>query len=111
MKFSNMIIGAVLAALAAFAAGCSYTEGNEGKLAKYLVGPEPAWIQNGEPIEFEGARWIPQDGFDVLLDSEVVPQGEYRGISFFTARVDVRPFDRLYTKLDRNKFRVFSKEK
>ena len=70
---------------------------------------EPVWIRNGEPIEFEGELWYPMDGVETLLDAEVYILGEYRGVQFFVDKVDVRPYDRLYTKFGKNAFRYFEK--
>ncbi len=70
---------------------------------------EAAWIRDGEPLRFEGEEWYPRDGFDVLTDDEVLPLGEFRGVPFFVAKADVRPFRRLYTKFGRNKFRIYER--
>ena len=92
--------------------GCTLHRGggNEGQLQSFPFHTvEPSWIRNGEPIEFEGEMWYPQDGTETLLDSEVMYLGEYRGVQFFLDKVDVRPYDRLYTKFGKNKFRYFEK--
>ena len=98
-----------------FLTGCSIHRdggsGNEGQLQSFgfhMV--EPAWIRNGEPIEFEGEMWFPQDGVDSLLDSEVIYLGEYRNVQYFIDKVDVRPYERLYTKFAKNKFRYFERQ-
>ncbi len=70
---------------------------------------EADWIVNGEPIEFEGEQWYPQDGIEVFTDQEMHLLGEYRDVQFFVDKVDVRPFARLYTKFDNNKFRYYKK--
>ena len=90
--------------------GCQSMRGNAG-----LIGPPPArsleaqWIRDGEPIKFENGLWYPADGTENFLDSEMLLVGEYRGVPVFVDKVDVRPYDRLYTKFDRNKFRFFEK--
>jgi len=90
--------------------GCQSTGGNVGRLHSYsMTSMETAWIRNGEPIEFEGASWYPQDGVEGFRDSEMHLLGEHRGVQFFADKVDIRPYDRLYTKFDRNKFRFFTK--
>lgn len=92
------------------AAGCQSTGGNVGRVQSYpLASVEAAWIRNGEPIEFEGRLWYPADGVENFLDSEVYLLGEYRGVQFFADKVDIRPYERLYTKFGRNKFRFFEK--
>ncbi len=72
---------------------------------------EPEWIRNGEPIIFEGETWYPADSIENLLDSEVYLMGEYNGTQLFVEYTDVRPYDRIYTKFAKNKFRFFEKKK
>ncbi len=93
-----------------FLAGCSHKAGNVGNLSNYKVpSMEAPWIRNGEPIEFAQELWYPQDGIDILLDSEVLLIGKYKGVQFFVEKVDVQPYNRLYTKFSKNKFRIFEK--
>ena len=91
--------------------GCQASSaGNIGQLQSYAAPTvEADWVRNGEPIEYEGEKWLPMDGTESLLDSEVQLMGEYRGVQFFTDKEDVRPFHRLYTKFGRNKYRYFEK--
>lgn len=70
---------------------------------------EPEWIRNGEPLEFEKELWYPQDDIALLLDPEVLRVGSYRDVEVFVSKTDVRPYRWLYTKFDKNKFRVFEK--
>jgi len=91
--------------------GCVTTKGNVGQMPTFAIPTEEVvWIRQGEPLEFEGELWYPQDGFDVFLDSEVLKLGDYKGVEFFVDRIDVRPYNRLYTKFERNKFRYFEKK-
>ena len=92
-----------------FCSGCSGgTIPNKGQLDIYPTpNQETEWIRNGEPIEFGGKLWYPQDGIENLLDSEVYLLGEYRGVQFFVEKTDVKPYDRLYTKFGPNRFRYF----
>ncbi len=99
------IIGMVL-----FITGCHSSAGNIGQLQSYPIPTNEAeWIQNGEPLEFDGEQWFPQDGTESLIDAEVQLIGEFRGVQFFNDKEDVRPFKRLYTKFSRNKYRYFMK--
>ena len=92
-------------------AGCKGGKGNIGRLIAYHIPSQEAqWIRNGDPIEFEGELWYPADGIETLLDSEVYLMGEYKSVQFFTDKLDIRPYDRLYTKFDKNKFRYFLKK-
>ncbi|MEW5894221.1 MAG: hypothetical protein AB1650_00440 [Candidatus Omnitrophota bacterium] len=98
----------LLLAVCLVLSGCSSVERNQGTMAKYSVPDEEArWIQNGNPIDFEDRLWYPQDRFDVLLDSEVYYKGEYRGVPFFVEKVDIKPYNKIFTKFGRNKFRVY----
>jgi len=95
-----------------FATGCKSTTGNAGHIGVYPVASmESEWIRNGEPIEFEEQKWYPVDDVENFMDSEMYLAGEYRGVQFFIDRVDVRPYDRLYTKFGRNRFRFFEQRK
>lgn len=89
--------------------GCSMNgASNGGQMALYAIPSQEAeWIRNGEPIEFGGKRWYPQDGIENLLDAEMYLMGEYRGGEFFIEKTDVKPYDRLYTKFGQNRFRYF----
>ena len=90
--------------------GCQSTLNRGAQVQQYLSPePETEWIRDGEPIEFEGALWYPADGIESLLDSEVYLVGEYRGVQIFVDKLDVRPFGRLYTKFEKNKFRYFKR--
>ena len=81
---------------------------NGGQLNTYpFPSMEAEWIRTGEPIEFDGKLWYPQDGVENITDSEVFLMGEYRGVQFFVEKTDVKPYDRLYTKFGANRFRYF----
>jgi len=68
---------------------------------------EADWIRNGEPIMFEDEAWYPTDDIENLLDREVILMGHYRDIPFYIEKRDVRPMNRIYTKFDYHKYRVF----
>jgi len=91
-------------------AGCQSTNGNAGNLREFtLNSTEAKWIRDGSPIEFEGELWYPADGVESFLDFEMLLMGEHQGVQFFVDKVDVRPFERVYTKFAKNKFRFFEK--
>lgn len=92
--------------------GCATTGiQNRGMMPTYeYTNLEADWIRNGEPIDFEGELWYPQDGIEGLTDSEVLVVGEYRELKVFVDKVDVRPYERLYTKFGVNKYRYFEKQ-
>ncbi len=68
---------------------------------------EPAWIREGEAIEIEMNTWVPTDEVERLLDSEMIPIGQYRETVVFIERVDVKPYARMYTRYERGRYRVF----
>lgn len=108
MKVYRMIS---MTAAAFTLAGCAQGVGNVGQVYSFPVASvEAAWIRNGELIEFEGDRWYPRSDIEVFQDFEMLPLGEFRGVPFFVAKIDVRPYRRLYTKFGRNQFRYFEKE-
>ena len=109
-KHGRLIIG-LLFMLAGFLGGCaSLNSGNNGQVQSY---PSPAieavWIRDGEPIEYDGAKWYPANDYEVLQDSEVFQIGEYKGVQIFVEKIAVKPYERIYTKFDKNKFRYFER--
>ncbi|MBF0523006.1 MAG: hypothetical protein HQL24_08140 [Candidatus Omnitrophica bacterium] len=107
-----MLKNLFLFSLIFFVMGCSNIAGNAGALQAYQVPEtEASWIRNGEPLEFEGSLWYPADDVESLLDSEVYKVGDYKGVQIFVEKRDVRPYNKLYTKFDRNQFRYFEKKK
>ncbi|MFA5059173.1 MAG: hypothetical protein WC676_00900 [Candidatus Omnitrophota bacterium] len=98
----------ILLAAAAIFSGCG---GASVQLKGfYTPSAEADWIKDGQPIDFENGLWFPTDEVEVLTDSEMNKLGEYRGTEFFAEKIDVRPYNRLYTKFGRNKFRFFEKK-
>ena len=95
-----------------FLGGCaSVNSGNNGQVQTY---PSPVieagWIRDGKPIEYDGSRWYPVNDYEVLQDSEVFRIGEYKGVQIFVEKIAVKPYERLYTKFDKNKFRYFERK-
>ena len=92
--------------------GCNrvLVEGEQPQTFRLPVA-EAEWIRNGEPLEFEGKLWYPQDDLENLVDSEVYLLGEYTGVQIFSEKQDIRPLNRIYTKFGRNKYRLFLEKK
>ena len=100
-------LGFIMSAVV-FSSGCFSSAGHDTSMTLYkTISPEPQWIRNGEPIEFEGELWYPRDTIDILTDLEVMPLGQYRDVEFYLQMIDVRPYERIYIKFGENKFRVF----
>jgi hypothetical protein len=70
---------------------------------------EPEWIRNAEPVEFENELWHPVDDLENLLDEEMLPIGVFRSVQFFVEKKDIKPYERLYTKFGKHKYRVFER--
>ncbi len=91
--------------------GCSASTYKRRKPRSYMIPEvESEWILIGSPISFEEELWYPEDDIDILSDDEVYLLGEYNDTEFFVAKIDVRPYNRIYTKFEKNKFRVFEKK-
>ena len=60
--------------------------------------------------EFEKELWYPIDSLENLEDTEMYLMGDYQEIQFFVEKMDIRPYDRLYTKFSKHKFRVFKRK-
>ncbi len=90
-------------------AGCIRSSGgNSGQLQSYpapLI--EAGWIRNGEPIIYEGDEWYPARDVENFLDTEVFQIGEYKGVQIFVDKVDIKPYERLYTKFAKGKYRYW----
>lgn len=91
--------------------GCAGTDpGNDGQLQSYPVPKvEAGWIRNGDSLLFEGNQWFPVDDVESLMDSEVYQIGEYQDVQIFVEKIDAKPYDRLYTKFAKNKYRYFER--
>jgi len=103
--------GILLVLLTVFSGGCaSVNSGNDGQVQSY---PTPAieagWIRDGTPIEYDGSKWYPVNDYEVLQDSEVYQIAEYKGVQVFVEKIAIKPYERIYTKFDKNKFRYFER--
>jgi hypothetical protein len=88
--------------------GCVLTQGGpDTSFTSSYPLTEPEWIRDGQPIEFDGEQWYPTDNVESLLDTEVYQAGEYKGVPFYLDKTDVKPFDRLYTRFAKNRYRAF----
>ena len=94
-----------------FLGGCSsLSNGNDGQLQSYSTPAiEAGWIRNGDPIQYDGNKWYPVNDYEVLQDSEVYQIIEYKGVQVFVEKIATKPYPRLYTKFDKNKFRYFER--
>ncbi len=96
--------------LSVLMAGCSSLPGNDGQVQTYPAPVvEAVWIRDGQPIEYDGYKWYPVNDYEVMEDSEVYQIGIYKGVQIFVEKTDTKPYDRIYTKFDKNKFRYFER--
>ena len=91
--------------------GCSsVNSGNRGQVQSYPVPAiEAGWIRDGQAIEYDGYKWFPANDYEVLKDSEVYQITEHKGVQVFVEKIAIKPYARLYTKFDKNKFRYFER--
>ena len=110
LKRNCFILGLCLLS-ASFAGGCaSVSTDNDGQIQSYPAPViEAGWIRDGEPIEYDGNKWYPVNDYEVLQDSEVFQIAEYKGVQVFVEKIDTKPYERIYTKFDKNKFRYFER--
>ena len=97
--------------LAGSLSGCTTVSSDNGGLVQSYPAPviEAGWIRDGEPIDYDGNKWYPVNDYEVLDDSEVYQIAEYRGVQVFVEKIAVKPYDRIYTKFDKNKFRYYER--
>ncbi len=100
--------GAVALALAVFALTGKGLAASPEPWAAPLT--EPDWIRDGLPIEYDHSLWYPTREVENLLDAEVYLLGESRGVKFFCDRTDIKPFERIYTRFGKNRYRAFEKK-
>jgi hypothetical protein len=110
MQNKHMVVVAGLWLMVFGGGGCATSPDNNGQIQSYPVAAiEAGWIRNGEPIEFDGHKWYPVNDYEVLQDSEVYQISEYKGVQVFVEKIATKPYGRLYTKFDKNKFRYFER--
>ena len=111
MLNKQMHLGFILVVFTGLLGGCaSLNQGNDGQVQSYQVPAiEAEWVRDGEPIDYDGSKWYPANDYEVLQDSEVYQIAEYKGVQVFVEKIDTKPYDRIYTKFDKNKFRYFER--
>jgi hypothetical protein len=106
----NLLLTVFLVGSAGMFSGCMSmsSSGNNGQVQSYPAPViEAAWIRNGEPITYDGRKWYPANDFETLDDSEVFQIGEYKDVQIFVEKIATKPYDRIYTKFDKGKFRYW----
>ncbi|MBF0331001.1 MAG: hypothetical protein HQL17_03630 [Candidatus Omnitrophica bacterium] len=104
----NFLFSGLIMLTVVVAGGCATGKGSEGPVILTAAQlSEPAWIRNGDGIPFEGEEWFPTDEVESILDTEVYQAGTYRDVQFYLEKTDVRPFDRVYTRFAKNRYRAF----
>ena len=97
--------------LAGLSGGCASMNSDNGGQVQSYAAPviEAGWIRDGEPIEYDGYKWYPVNDYEVLRDSEVFQITEFKGAQVFVEKIAVKPYGRIYTKFDKNRFRYFER--
>jgi hypothetical protein len=105
-KRSGIGLGLVICA---FLGGCALVNsGNNGQVQSYpALAIEAGWIRNGEPLVYNGSKWYPVNDFELLQDADVFQVAAYKGVEVFVEKIAVKPYGRIYTKFDKNKFRYW----
>jgi len=111
MTINRGVLLAGLLTLTGLWGGCaSMNPNNDGQVQSY---PPPVieagWIRNGDPIVYDGNKWYPINDYEVLRDAEVYQVTEYKGVQVFVEKIATKPYERIYTKFDKNKFRYFER--
>ena len=107
MKYMMVCLAIVLLS------GCTRIESrNNAGLLDSFPAPtiEATWIRNGEPILYDNQEWVPVDDIENMADAELYQISEYKGVQIFVDKIDVKPYDRLYTKFSKGKFRYFERQ-
>lgn len=102
-------IGFITVAVVISISGCSTSPSKIGSRTSYAAPLEAGWIRDGQSLEFEKEPWYPTDNVENILDSEVYKVGLYRNLDILVESTDIRPYDKLYTKFGKNKYRLFEK--
>ncbi len=91
--------------------GCSHlNSANDGQVQSYPVtAVEAGWIRNGDPMIFEAHQWFPVDDTESMTDAEMYQVGEFKGAPVFVDKIDTKPYDRLYTKFAKGRFRYYER--
>ena len=109
MKSAKILFNWALFSLLIMIFGCvSYAP---GKFRGDFPIKEDAWIREGLPIIFQDQSWYPTEDIENLLDSEMELRGEYKGVPFYIEKRQIQPFNRIYTKFDNHRYRVFKKQR
>jgi hypothetical protein len=89
--------------------GCTSTSG--GNYGRDYALREADWIKEGKPIIFDSRTWNPTEYIENHLDSEMDYVGEFQKVPFYVERRQIKPYNRIYTKFDYHKYRLFLEKK
>ena len=112
MNNKRKFLGFVLCfIITGFWGGCASVNSDNGGQVQSYPYPviEAEWIRNGGPVEYDGSKWYPVNDYEVLQDQEVYQVSEYKGVQVFVEKIATKPYGRIYTKFDKNKFRYWER--
>ncbi len=95
--------------LAVVLAGCIAGSGGRRNV-DYAI-KEAGWIKDGKPIIHDNRSWYPTEYIENHLDGEMEYVGEFQSVPFYVERRQIKPYNRVYTKFDYHKYRVFLAKK
>lgn len=102
MKARSCILFVLLVFMAVGCAGGQAV----GRRADYAI-KEADWVREGKPVIYENKNWYPSEYIENHLDNEMERIGEFQEVPFYVERRQIKPFNRLYTKFDYHKYRLF----
>lgn len=103
------LLTTILALLVLGAAGCATNQ--SGAFNKDFSTREAGWVKEGKPIIFGSSSWYPTEYIENHLDAEMEYVDQFQNVPFYVERRQIKPFDRIYTKFDYHKYRLFLEKK
>lgn len=105
MKFKRISVLFLAVALS----GC--IAGSAGRRNIDYAIKEAGWIKEGKPIIHDDKSWYATEYIENHLDNEMEYVGEFQSVPFYVERRQIKPYNRIYTKFDYHKYRVFLEKK
>lgn len=103
------VLKTIFALLILSFAGCAASQ--SGSFSREYKSKEAGWIKEGKPIIFEARSWYPTEYIENHIDSEMDYVDQFQNVPFYVERRQIKPFDRIYTKFDYHKYRLFLEKK
>ncbi|MEW6008659.1 MAG: hypothetical protein AB1629_03400 [Candidatus Omnitrophota bacterium] len=105
MKFKGILV----LFLAIVLAGCAGSYAARRNI-DYAI-KEAEWIKDGKPLIYDNKSWYATEFIENHLDNEMEYVGEFQNAPFYVERRQIKPYNRIYTKFDYHKYRLFLERK